>query len=397
MTIMMNKSSPTSELGPLEVVINDRIAMAGGIPFVDFMGLCLYHPLYGYYMVDRKRLGREGDFFTSSSVHVIFGRLIAKQLRQMWEILGCPGDFVVAEQGAGEGHLCLDILNAVQQDSPPFYASLQYHLLEISPDNRKRQAKLLQSHESKVAWSELGSLVGMEGCFLSNELVDAFPVHLVEMRDGELREVFVCIQDGMLREELRVPSTDALQQYFSWLGITLTEGQRAEVNLAAPEWIKQVATVLRRGFVLTIDYGYPAAELYAPWRTGGTLMCYHRHTASENPYERIGEQDITAHVDFTALQKSGKEMGLVPLFLGEQYRFLLGLGFVEELVEAQMRETEPTRAQALRLTLKNLILPEGGMGETFKVLVQGKGVGEPLLLCARAIRDLPMPGIPGNV
>jgi SAM-dependent MidA family methyltransferase len=155
--------------------------------------------------------------------------------------------------------------------------------------------------------------------------------------------------------------------------------------------MRKVGGLLRRGFVVTIDYGYPAAELYAPFRRGGTLMCYHRHRAVEDPYQRVGSQDMTAHVDFSALQIAGGEAGLETLYFGEQYRFLLGLGFVEELMALQAGESDPRRAQALRLTLKNLIMPEGGMGETFKVLVQGKDVGHPELLCARRLSELPVP------
>jgi len=375
----------------LEVIISRRIAEAGGaIPFADFMALCLYHPQYGYYMAPRDRIGREGDFFTSSSVHALFGRLIARQLRQMWELLG-GGSFVVAEQGAGEGHLALDILNAVREESPDFYEQLHYHLVEISTDNRARQAQQLAGHSERVGWCALEELAGMEGCILSNELADAFPVHLVEKRDGELREVYTVNGEDGFAEELHPLSTPAIAEHFRWLGVSPTEGNRAEVNLQAVGWIRDLGRLLKRGFVLTVDYGYPAAELYAPWRRNGTLMCYHRHTSSDNPYQQVGCQDITAHVDFTALQRAGEEAGLQPIWFGEQYRFLLGLGFVEALLELQARETDEKSARALRLTLKNLILPDGGMGETFKVLIQGKDVGSPELLCARPLRSLPLP------
>jgi len=373
---------------PLAHLLHERMSRTGGIPFVEFMAEALYHPQYGYYMGERQRIGRSGDFFTSSSVHPLFGLLIARQLRQMWELLDRPVPFVIAEQGAGEGHFCLDILTGARAEDPDFYNAIRYTLIDISPDNRNRQQVLLQPHSGQVSWGELAELQGMVGCFLSNELVDAFPVHLVEQRDGTLHEVFVVSQGDSFAEELRPPSTDALQRHLSWLGIELTEGCRAEVNLAAVDWMTAVAGVLGRGFVLTIDYGYQAAELYAPWRKSGTLMCYYRHTSSEDPYVRIGEQDITAHIDFTALARAGEAAGLQELYWGEQYRFLISLGFVDALIAAESRETDPKRAQALRLTLKNLIVPEGGMGETFKVLIQGKGVEAPNLLCRRPVRDL---------
>jgi SAM-dependent MidA family methyltransferase len=308
----------------------------------------------------------------------------------MWELLG-QGAFTVAEQGAGEGHLALDILDAVREEAPDFYAQLRYQLVEISPDNRARQAQQLAGHRARIGWCTLEELAGMQGCLLSNELADAFPVHVVEKHAGELKEVYVVAAGDGFVEELRPLSTPAIAEHFRWLGVAPVEGNRAEVNLQAVHWMQAAGRLLERGFVLTVDYGYPAAELYAPWRRNGTLMCYHRHSSGENPYRHVGCQDITTHVDFSALQRAGEEVGLSPLWFGEQYRFLLALGFVEALIELQAREPDEKNARALRLTLKNLILPDGGMGETFKVLVQGKGVGSPELLCARSLRSRPLP------
>jgi SAM-dependent MidA family methyltransferase len=374
----------------LEQFIRHRIEEKDGIPFSEYMAHCLYHPEYGYYMAPRERIGKQGDFFTSSSVHSLFGRLIARQLCQMWDFLG-RGSFTIAEQGSGEGHLCLDILEAAAEETPEFYQSLCYRLVEISPDNRERLGKLLVRHRERVDWCSMDDLAGMEGCFLSNELVDAFPVHLLEKRGGELKEVYVVMRDDKFAEELRPLSTPQIMEHFRNLGVEPAEGNRAEINLEAVRWLKKVAALVHRGFVITIDYGYPAQELYAPFRRNGTLMCYHRHTCSEDPYSNIGCQDITAHVDFTALQRTGEGQGLFPLYFGEQYRFLMGLGFVEALMELEARETDENRARALRLTLKNLILPEEGMGETFKVLIQGKEVGRPDLLCSRSLSDIPLP------
>ena len=182
----------------LEAIVRRRIEAAGGIPFAEFMALSLYHPEFGYYMASRKRIGREGDFFTSSSVHALFGRLVCRQLRQMWDLLG-RGTFTVAEQGAGAGHLALDILNAAEEDAE-FYAQLHYRLVEISPDARQRQRHLLDRHRARVDWCGMEELTGMEGCFLSNELVDAFPVHVIEKRQGQILEVFVINrEDGFRR------------------------------------------------------------------------------------------------------------------------------------------------------------------------------------------------------
>lgn len=377
---------------PLAAELHDRIAATGGLPFAEFMAACLYHPRCGYYMTPRERIGKGGDFFTSSSVHALFGRLIARQLVQMDELLG--GEmFEVVEQGAGEGHLAFDILDALAVEAPGLYARIRYTLVEVGPASRERQARMLAAHADRVAWCDAVSWRVTRGCFLSNELVDAFPVHVVEKRGAELREVHVVNgAAGAFAEELRAPSTPALAEHFKWLGVAPVEGNRAEVNLAAPVWMREVANRIDRGFVMTIDYGYPAAELYALHRRAGTLLCYRQHQADDDPYTAVGEKDITAHVDFTALQQAGTEAGLDVLWFGEQYRFLLGLGFFEELLRLQEQCADEREARALRLTLKNLILPEQGMGETFKVLVQGKGVGAPELLCARPIAAIPLGG-----
>ena len=363
-----------------------------GITFSEFMEQALYHPDHGYYTSARTRIGKQGDFFTSSSVHPCFGRLIARQLEQMWQLLG-GGDFVVAEQGAGEGHLAVDVLDAIREEFPSFYQSLGYRIVEISRDACERQKQTLHQHVAAdcVDWCAMEDLAGMRGCLLSNELVDAFPVHLVQTVAGALREVYVVNHEDGFAEELRAPSTPQLAEYFEQIGIAPAEGNRCEVNLAARDWMAQIGDILAEGFVLTIDYGYLAKDLYAPERHAGTLLCYHKHQTNENPYRHIGCQDMTAHVDFTTLQQVGLKHGLETLYFGHQYQFLMGLGFLELLMQMQSRETDPRKAQELRLNMKRLILPEAGMGESFKVLVQGKNVGQPELLCARRIQDIPLP------
>lgn len=378
----------------LEQIVRQQIALRGGIPFSEFMQLCLYHPEHGYYMYSRSRIGSQGDFFTSSSVHRLFGGLISRQLKQMWQLLDSK-DFTIVEQGAGEGHLALDILDALRVDDPEFYQGLRYCIVEISPDNRQRQATTLLSHKDRVDWCCFEDLHAIHGCFLSNELVDAFAVSIVEKHDTSLQEVFIVEKDGELFEELRSPVNPVIQNHFDTLGVEPLEGNRGEVCTEAAQWMSAVAQKLERGFVLTIDYGYPAVELYAPFRRQGTLMCYHQHVANDNPYQYIGCQDITAHVDFTLLQQSGERSGLNTLYFAEQYRFLIGLGFVEEIVRLQQQDQDEKKALALRMTLKNLIMPDGGMGEIFKVLIQGKGVGTPQLACSRSLRDIPVEAFAG--
>ncbi|MDY0211822.1 MAG: SAM-dependent methyltransferase [Desulfuromonadaceae bacterium] len=380
----MKQQQPTDKL---HAFILEQIRQQGetGLSFADFMQHCLYHPRYGYYMQQRERIGKKGDFYTSTSVHHLFGVLLARQLAQMFEILNMPL-FTIVEQGAGEGHLALDVLDELKRREPELYAVLDYCIIEISPDNRKRQKRILAEHAC-VRWTTLEQLESVRGCFISNELIDAFPVYVVEKHASKLYEVRVIEDDGAFAEKL-FPAPDELKQHFSALGVEPVEGNRAELCPAAARWMTQVAGILERGFVITVDYGYPATELYAPFRRNGTLMCYAQHTTNENPYQNVGQQDITAHVDFTLLEQAGARAGLVPLYFAEQYRFLMGLGFVEELVRLQALASTPEAAMALRMTLKNLIVPDSGMGDTFKVLIQGRGVGKPDLLCSRSVADI---------
>ena len=385
---MNNQLPPQPNRTQLAAMLHRRIQQTGKVSFAAFMEQALYHPQHGYYMAPRDRIGKSGDFFTSSSVNALFGRLVARQLAEMDGILA-SGAFQIVEQGAGEGHLALDILDSLAEESPELYSRLTYTLVEVSQDNRDRQAGHLAGHADKVLWTAEDKWAISSGCFLSNELVDAFPVHVFEKRAGKILEVLVDSDGEFFSEVLATESSPELSAHFAWLGQQPVEGNRGEANLLAPEWMRKAGERIARGFALTIDYGYPAEELYAPHRRNGTLLCYQRHQADDNPYDAIGEKDITAHVDFTALQKAGTEVGLETLWFGEQYRFLLGLGFFEELVRLEAAATDENEARLMRLTLKNLIMPEAGMGETFKVLVQGKHVGKPELLCSRPVAAIP--------
>jgi SAM-dependent MidA family methyltransferase len=379
--------------------ILSQIEERGPIPFCQFMEWCLYHPEYGYYAAEGAKIGKEGDFYTSPCVHPLFGHLIARQLFQMAEILA--GEvFEVVEMGGGQGFLCEDILSGAKNNYPAFYQRLRYRLVETSPLFLKEQRKRLSDHEreERLSWIESKAFeegkVQFEGCFLSNELIDAFPVHQVILNHGDLKEVYVTQRQGQLEEQWGDPSDPRILSYFESRGIALQEGQKAEVNLKALDWMEKVGRSLRKGFVLTVDYGYLAEELYAPHRKDGTLLCYFQHRTSENPFERLGEQDITSHVDFTSLIRKGEEVGLRFTGLVPQYRFLIGLGILRE-IESLGKEMSEMDALQLRLSLKHLIEPEMGMGEVFKVLIQHKGIDQPRLDGLRDLGSIPWP-IPGE-
>ena len=379
----------------LRRLILSQIEERGAIPFSQFMEWCLYHPEDGYYQSERMSIGRNGDFYTGPCVHPLFGGLIAKQLSQMSERLG--GTFFdVVEQGGDRGFLCEDILQWAKQKAPTFYERLRYHLIETSPHLLKEQKDRLVEHqkEGKVFWMEPEAFERgkalMEGCFLSNELVDAFPVHQVIFDRGILKEIYVTQDHGQLKEQWGGLSNPRIASYFQTEDIALREGQRAEVNLKALDWVEKVARCLNKGFALTIDYGYLAKELYGPHRREGTLLCYYQHRTSENPYERLGEQDITSHVNFSSLIQKGEEVGLHLTGLVPQYRFLLALGLLQEM-ESLGRDMSEMDALRLRLSLKHLIEPEMAMGEVFKVLIQHKGIDQPQLDGLRDLGSIPWP------
>jgi len=376
----------------LRKFILSQIEKRGPIPFSQFMEWCLYHPQYGYYQSERTRTGRNGDYYTSPCVHPLFGGLIAKQLFQMSEQTG-GSTFDVVEIGGGRGFLCQDVLQWTKKNFPAFHQRLRYRLIETAPSFLKEQRERLEpfKKEGKIFWMDPEAFEEgknqIEGCLLSNELVDAFPVHQVIFDHGDLKEIYVTQDHGRLKEQWGGPSEPRIASYFQSLEITLQEGQRAEVNLKALDWMERVARCLRKGFVLTIDYGYLSKELYAPHRKEGTLLCYYRHQTSENPYERLGEQDITSHVDFTSLIRKGEEVGLRFTGLVPQYQFLIALGLLQEM-EDRGREMSEMDALQFRLSLKHLIEPEIGMGEVFRVLIQHKGIDQPRLDGLRDLRSI---------
>ena len=379
----------------LKQFILSQIERKGPIPFSQFMEWCLYHPEYGYYPSEGTKIGKDGDYYTASCVHPLFGEMIAKQFLQMAEILR-EDHFEVVEIGGGRGFLCQDILDWTKKRSLHFYKGLHYTLVETSAHLLREQKERLRPYEEegKIGWMDLETFERgrdhTDGCILSNELVDAFPVHQVIFEDGKLKEIYVTQNKGNIVEEVGALSDPRISPYFDLMSIRLEEGQRAEVNLKALDWMKQVGRFLKKGFVLTIDYGYLADELYAPHRRRGTFLCYYRHQTSENPFEHLGEQDMTSHVNFTALIKAGEEVELRFAGLVTQYRFLIALGVLQEM-ESLNQEVSEFDGLKWRLSLLHLIEPERGMGEIFKVLIQHKGVGEPVLDGLRDLNSIPWP------
>ena len=365
----------------LKSIIIDTILKKGRITFAEYMDVALYDPIHGYYNSSREKIGKDGDYYTSSHIHPVFGHLIARLIYQMWNILGKISDFTIVEAGAGKGFLCCDILDYARKQLPDFYESLTYKIIEKSSHLPALQKELLKnhSHEDRVIWHSHTDLkkgdLRFDGCYLSNELLDSFPFNMVKMEGGEIREVYVILSKSGFAEGLDKLSTPALEQYFENLNIKLEEGQKAEVNLGIFDWLKEIHSAMGKGFVITIDYGYTADELFAPYRKDGTISCYYRHTINHNPYTRLGFQDITAHVDFTTLMETGEKMGLNKTIYLEQYRFLIALGLLDILEDLEKNKHNMSTLEYYKekLAMKNFFMP-GGMGVIFKVLIQQKGV-----------------------
>ena len=356
-----------------EAEIRRRILRQGAITFAEFMGVALYWPDGGYYTTTEP-FGASGDYYTSPMAHPAFGALLAVQLFQMWQLLCSPKVFTVTEMGAGNGLLCRDITTYSGHLSEEFQASLRYVCL----DRRLLAGEELgSSRTSRVAAAGI-PLKGVNGCILSNEFLDALPVHQVRVDGGRLKEVYVALNEDNLVETLGEPSIPDLSDRLKDTSINLVEGQTAEINLGLDNWAEEVSTALDSGFVLTIDYGHLAADLYsAEVRPRGTLPTYYRHIQMDSPFKRVGRQDISAKVDFTSVVRSGSGRGMDMLGYTTQQHFLDNLGVGQFLSRLGSLELPLKALQANRGGLIDLVRPNG-LGN-FKVLVQGKNVGRPIL------------------
>ena len=360
---------------PLEELLASRIRRFGPITFAEYMRECLYHPVHGYYSQPEAR--KFADYYTSVDVNPIFARLLARQFAEMWERLERPAEFVLVEAAASTGRFAQQMLEFAQGKLPEFYGAVRYVAVERSPTRceqmKGRLARYVEEGRCRVEL-EIPAKIGA-GCVFSNELVDALPVHRVVQGNSGMQEVFVTHDGKAFLETYAALSTCAITEYFAAQQISFLEGQQAEAGLEACDWIMEVGRRLERGFVLTIDYGHEASELFDAHHMAGTVLAYGKHRASEGFYAAPGRQDLTAHVNFTALRMWGERSGLKTLGAVSQTAFLLALGQgndFADLYEEGMGEAGRVKA---RLQLKTLIFPEG-MGERFQVMIQEKNVGE---------------------
>jgi SAM-dependent MidA family methyltransferase len=352
---------------PLGILIREEIEQRGPIPFRRFMELALYHPELGYYPTGKNRVGKEGDFLTSVSTGSLFGRLLAHSFIDTWEQIGRPEPFDLVEIGANHGQLFGDVAQAIAQIAPDLFAIARFRIVEPFPKLREIQQEHLRGN--KVEWSiNLQELAdeSVTGVIWSNELFDSLPVHRLQKFPHGWAEAYVSHGEegfGWTVGTTTYDPADAPAGFPAWSD--LADGFTTELWPHADFWQGELARVLARGRVVTIDYGFPATELYASHRKSGTLQAYHRHKRTNNLLARAGEQDITAHVNFTALIESGKKAGLGEMCFMTQERFLMN-------VLKTMPPADLERWSASEKKQFNTLVHPDMLGHVFKVLIQEK-------------------------
>lgn len=358
-------------MSELREIIEQEIRERGPIPFSRYMELCLYHPQLGYYRRHAGQFGKAGDFYTSSDVHAVFGRLLARQFEQMWRLLGSPDPFFLLEIGPGRGLFCRDVLDWSAKKFSEFFAALRYFLSEDSAALAEASCSALANYieSGKVSLVSRDAAMRNNHVVFANELFDAIPFEIVSAK-GSLR---IGASDGRLVETWVPPSAEELE-FLDRYSVHPEPGERLEVSLQSQSVARRAAGV-ERGFVVFIDYGYTREEQLAG-RHRGTLKAIRRHSVSGNPYEAPGEQDITADVNFTALAAALEAGGMRPEKLITQSQFLMGIGEANQFSDAFEDCRLPQERAKVALQLKHLVTP-AGMGESFHVLIASKGVPDP--------------------
>ncbi len=350
----------------LQKLIKEKIKKQGPIPFDEFMNMVLYEPEVGYYMRKELKIGREGDFFTASHLGKTFGILLSEAIVKLWNKLKCPKNFSIAEIGPAMGYLAEDILEELLKRDFPSHIEFNYILIEINPTLIEHQKEVLKKYNKKTTWySSINEVKPINGIVIVNEIYDAFAVRIFEIRNHKAFEIYVALDKENNFIETLMPARKETLDYLEEFApqVFQIEGYRSEVNLRAKDFTLQLFNLLQKGYILIFDYGFEAEEYYVPFRNRGTLMCYFRHTMNENPYLNLGQQDITCHVNYSALKKWAQEAGFTIETFTTQSKFLLSL--CDERLLMKLHK------EGLIDKFKRLILPQG-MGETHKVLILSK-------------------------
>ncbi len=351
-------------------IIKEEIRDGGPISFRRFVELSLFHPECGYYSSGKASIGKKGDFYTAPSVHSSFGETISRFLAEASLLLG-GGSFTVLEFGASGGQLAFDILEALSRNHRGLYSRTDYVMREASPEAVLAAEERLRGHRGRVRWidnlQEIGK-GGFCGVVIANEFLDSLPFHRLRSDGEEIREIFLSLRNGEIEEVLRDPEAEGIYDFSKrYLG-GYARGEEAEACLLAGKWLAEVERTLQKGFVLCIDYGSLAPELYSPGRRKGTFRCFYRHRLNSDPYTRVGEQDITADVNFSELMRVGDTLDLPIVKYTTQGQFLVDWGILEIF-----KTYDKPHNEGDRLAAKTLFMPEF-MGRKFKVLLQSKGL-----------------------
>jgi SAM-dependent MidA family methyltransferase len=369
--------------------IEDEIRQRGPIPFSRYMEICLYDPLQGYYSANAEQFGKAGDFYTSSDVHAVFGRQMARQFDEMWKALACPSQIEILEPGPGRGLFARDVLDWSRKKFPDFFAALTYTLQETSPALITKLQDTLRDHietgkavipvwgrapcpvqaEQSSATAEMHRTLGLATPLIvfANEFFDALPVEILSTQ-GKLH---LALENNHL-QEVWLPPLAAELEFLDRYSLHPEARERVEAPMLAQHWIAQIAPIIQRGFIIVIDYGYTRDQQLAG-RHRGTLMTYRHHSASPDPYQAPGEQDITAHVNFTALTAACENAGLSCEKLRTQSQFLMGIGEATQFADAFEDCRLPQERAKVALQLKHLVTPVG-MGENFQVMIASHAV-----------------------
>lgn len=350
--------------------IESEIARHGPLPFSRYMQLCLYGEPGsppGFYTREKEQFGKAGDFYTSSDVHAVYGRLLARQFEQMWQTMGTPDSLTVIELGPGRGFFAVDVLAWTKRKFPKFDRVLKYSLIETSASLRDRLQQQFGNHPSVTIHDSIDSgfqASGGNAIVFGNEFFDALPTEVLDYR-GELR---IAVEEGRFVEKF-VPATKPVTEFVAKYAVQPAPYERVDAPLAAQETMLQIAAAMKqkRGYCVFVDYGYVQGEMFAG-RHLGTVTSFRKHTVSDSSYEAPGEQDITVHVNFTALAAAARQQSLEPLAWVSQAQFLMGIGEESQFAEAFDDCKLPQEHAKRALQLKHLITPEG-MGESFHVLV----------------------------
>lgn len=364
---------------PLLQYIVNHIRQHGPVSFAWFMDAALYHPEFGYYRQPERKPGRGGDFITAPELHPFFGNTLARQVAETWDALGQPHHLVVREHGASSGGLAYDILVALAEKAPDVLDAIDYRLVDVNTHRLEEAIAAMAEvgFGDRVRAEHPDHLSPEAGMVLGNEVVDALPVHRMVMRQDAIHEILVGLNDeGELTDIDAEPDAElaaTIRQHLERHQIRLADGARFEFSPAAADWMRAIATSLTQGIAIIIDYGYEAPRLLQGHLLEGTVRGYFQHTVTDNPYLRVGEQDLTAHVDFSWLEDAAIGAGMAPLGLTTQSEYLTRLGLGDWLLDLQQQEDVSYDEYYLAQNATMRLIDPAGLGR-FRVMGLAKGL-----------------------